>query len=166
MKTCSPFGGGHLGKVGEGGGPLPGVTIGGVGRPMIIVGERTAGEAQRLVAHFAKQVDRVGRVEVTIPDRRIETELTRVNGSHGLRCVHGKVDYRGGGLSSNRDTIHVKRRLRRTATILDPESRSGLLCTPSNASGTLIICQVLAARAGSVTTVCGVPFRVACTCSN
>src|SRR5271156_349600 len=40
-------------------------------------------------------------------------------------------------------------------------SRSGWFCTPSDDSGIVTCCQVLAARGGRVTTLCDAPLSVA-----
>ena len=101
--------------------PGPGVTIRGVGCPMVIVGRRSAGEAQRLITHFRQQITRISRREVTIPDRRIATEVPRIYRAHRTRGVYRDVHRTWRRSRRDRDRVNVKCRQRRPAAILNPE---------------------------------------------
>src|SRR5439155_14910714 len=72
-------GAGDVGELVERRGPLPGVAAGGVGLPMIFVGQRPARETQSLVSHLGQERDGCSAVENGVPNGGVHAELARVD---------------------------------------------------------------------------------------
>jgi len=81
----------NLGKIGERGSPSPGVVVGRVGGPVIVVGKRAAGEAQRLRAIEVSRLIVLLVSKSESPDGGVDGKVSRIDEAHGLRRVYGYV---------------------------------------------------------------------------
>ena len=89
---------------------------------MVLVRERSAREPQGLVSHLAQQRNGCGGVEDRVPNGGIHTEVAGVDGANRLRRIHADIYNCGGRNGGETDVVHVKRRLRCAAAILNPKA--------------------------------------------